>query len=437
MAAHACEQLLSAALQLATFAAASSAPAAGQAQRLPLQLKMFDSHFTVNTELLTALQASQVQVANVVLDTRTTVPSICRTFGQLTSLQELSIDTINGSSVPVSLVEALQQLPSLEYLKVECLRPEDAGWLPQNLTGLWVNWCRCEDNAHVDLSHHKALEWLDWRTEQPHQSMKAALPSQLTSLDVYSPLSVAAMPKLQAALLEVTCHETLQLLEDLRLLGELEAMTVTVPRSAEHLPQEALTAAVSAISQLTSLTSLEFCTAVPGKDHDNIVSLVDIPLGSALRGLKKLKYLQLQVGPTDRDDLLSLTELTALTGLDLFAPCLDDFLAVAVLSNVTQLQELTLESDVVRTGALMPLISKLTDLRLLNLRLYHHGVHLGRAEVMQLGPLKQLSSLLLRPRIHASLVDALLAELPTLAANGGRYQFVAQLPQALSEDGSE
>lgn len=137
--------------------------------------------------------------------------------------------------------------------------------------------------------------------------MKAALPSQLTLLEVDSPLSVASMPKLQAAMLEVTCHETLQVLEDMRLLDELEALTVTVPRTAKHLPQDALDAAVSAVSQLTSL---ELCTADTREEHDNIVSLVDIPLGSALRGLKKLKYLQLQVGPTDRNDLLLLTELT-------------------------------------------------------------------------------------------------------------------------------
>lgn len=166
MAAHACEQLLSAALQLATVAAASPAPAAAQAQRLPLQLESFDSRFTVNTELLTALQASQVKVADLVLDIRTTVPSICRAFGQLTSLQELSIETTTGASVKRSLVEALQQLPSLEFLKIDPLQPEDARWLPQSLTGLRVKWDRCEDNTRVDLSHLKALEWMQWCTRQ-------------------------------------------------------------------------------------------------------------------------------------------------------------------------------------------------------------------------------------------------------------------------------
>lgn len=124
-----------------------------------------------------------------------------------------------------------------------------------------------------------------------------------------------------------------------------------------------------------------------------------------------------------------------MTALDFFAPCLDDFLAVAVLSNVTQLQELTLESEVLRTGAVMPLISKLTDLRDLTLRLHHYAIHLGRAEVMQLGSLKQLSWLVLRPRIRASIVEALLAELPTLAANGLEYLFAAQPPPV--ENGSE
>lgn len=417
----ACEQLLYSALQLATspmpaLPTAAAAPAAEgeaapepQPQPLPLRLQRYDCHFVADTPTLVALAAAEVQDAHLELPKERALPSLCSAFGRLTSLRQLSIcpgaarlATGTELVMPSNLLSVTSKLQLLTQLELDDMLPEDAAHLPPSLHKLRVTFAPCDDHSLADLSHLTGLSDLTWHASRSFRRMRAVLPQQLTHLEAGSPLSVAPIPKLQSAILHVTCNETLELLQDLKSISELQYLKVNVPQSAERLARAGLRNAVLAVKQLTNLTGLSFCTGMVRIEHDHIVDLIEVPLGEALGKLQQLLSLELLLGPSMRNDLLCLTKLTGLTELMFSAQCLDDFLASAVLLSLSKLQSLLLATAQVRTASVLPVVSRLSGLRRLELLLYNEAVHIGRAEVMQLTALTQLTYLKLRPRVRGS-----------------------------------
>lgn len=114
------------------------------------------------------------------------------------------------------------------------------------------------------------------------------------------------------------------------------------------------------------------------------------------------------------------SKLTGLTSLTLKAAVVDDFLACAVVLNLSSLQKLVLEGTAVKTVAVLPLLSKLSDLRHLELVLGDNTT-LSMVEGMQLQTLTQLTTLRLGATIIMNeplLLRELRRPLPRLQDSG-------------------
>jgi hypothetical protein len=345
--------------------------------------------------VLTALAAAQVQVAQLKVQPRMALPHFCHALASLTSLQELCITqttpTDEAEALPAAVLTAARRLQGLRKLELSSVRPEDAPRLPPGLQELDVTWAPCGADTLADLSHMSALQECTWRAVKKCRRMRVLLPAQLVHANLHSPVAVAPGLSLQSAVLAVSCDESLEVLQDLTPLPLLQSLRVSVLADSKPLTHAALSDALAAIGQLTSLTELCLDATAPAAVE---LDSIDIGLGSTLEELKQLRRLELDLGPCVRvrDDLLVVSKLTGLTSLVLKGQDVDDFLACAVVLNLSRLQKLVLEGAAVQTAAVLPLLSKLTDLRHLELVL-GDTADVGMAEGMQLQTLTQLTRL--------------------------------------------
>jgi hypothetical protein len=336
---------------------------------------------------------------------------------QCTSLQSLNLEITAESEgqegalqqFPPVLLQSLEGLSKLKHLSLHCFVGQICCWnslqsLPASLEVLVLSQGRGDPGCKVDIAHLHSLQQLHVSSFDGFAE-GSCLPAVLPNLVLTStPLPEASSclfegvqklllidPPPQAPKVFMQLANT-RSLRELRItfVGRFTANAAATAPTWRHMPQlkdltlgvtaAAAGSAVVAGTQQPSGILLDLAAATSLTSLTLDLNQYQLPYGACVVELSNLRMLVLENGRSSRQDMMHLSKLNGLTGLQFRDCTMDDATAVAVLGQLTRLCSLTLEQSPLEmadgnaglyivTAAVVPVIAQqLKGLRKLSLQ---------------------------------------------------------------------
>jgi hypothetical protein len=297
---------------------------------------------------------------------------------QCTNLQSLNLEVLderegqeqNVQQLPPVLLQSLQVLAKLRHFTFTAGRGyfwASLQTLPASLQTLELAQGEGAPGCKVDIAHLHNLQKLCVNSPFTGIAEGSCLPAELPCLNLWcTPLpddAISFLQGVQRLELESPPQQSLEVIKQLAKIRSLEQLsllfdsdyTSTVSVYAptwRHLPQlkelnlditaSAAVSAVVAGTQQPSGILLDLAAATSLTSLALELKQYQLPYGACVVALSNLCTLVLKNGRSSRQDMMHLTKLTKLTGLQFRDCTMDDATAVAVVGQFTSLRSLTL-----------------------------------------------------------------------------------------------
>jgi hypothetical protein len=345
----------------APAAAADDSSALQDAAPLPLRLSCLSADVAITSPAaLRLLAALGLQGLKLLLQPAQVTAALCSALSRMHSVRHVELTLPEGKELPVQLAAALGQLTQLTHLHVRSGVGQEAGKvLPAALEHLQLDMDKVHPSDALDLSHLTSLS-AAVIVNETDDVMQLVLPAQSgveLSLELDGRVDMQAGSGVACLTVSYYNLEDWQALHFLSAQPHLRALCLynyDRPYPVEEADVSGCAGIAAELGSLTGLTRLK---------------LFQLPLGLGqlprLRQLVSLWWDSSWEQPLA--DVLHLSALTQLTGFVFIGKGLIDVAAVILAGALTQLQRLCLRTCSITTWSMLPLVGRLTSLRVLDL----------------------------------------------------------------------